>query len=202
MLKKYSVINLDPPWEYPKRNIGGVFGHGAIGHYPLMKIKDIVETFNMLNLIAAPNCAIFVWAVNPKMKEFMQCVTAMEKHKFRYATKAFTWIKLNKDGTPFKGIGNYTGSNEEPVFLLVRGSMKPSEKLVHSVIYHEKMKHSQKPEEMQNRVERMFPLQGNNSIELFARRQRAGWRCIGGELTGRDIREDIQLLAQEEEVAA
>lgn len=194
---KFNVIVVDPPWAYPNRNAGGKFGLGAIGHYPVMKIKDIVESFKALDSIASPDCAIFCWAVNPKMKEFFQCVEAMEKYKFRYATQAFSWIKINKDATPFKGIGNYTASNLEPCYLLARGSMPPAEKLVHSVIMHPKMKHSQKPEEAQNRIERMYPLDKYNSIEIFARRHRPGWRCLGGELSGLDMVEEIGLVAKE-----
>jgi N6-adenosine-specific RNA methylase IME4 len=162
-----------------------------------MKTNDIVETFDMLSLITEPDCAIFCWAVHPKLNEFWKCAAALinKKHEFRYATCAFTWIKTNKDGSNFKGIGNYTGSNSEPCYLLVRGSMPPVEKLVDSTIMHPKMKHSQKPEEMQNRVERMYPAVTYSHCEIFARRVRSGWSCIGGEISGNDIREDIQLLA-------
>ena len=33
-----------------------------------------------------------------------------------------------------------------------------------------------------------------DKLEMFARRQRDGWTCIGNEITGNDIRKDLQLL--------
>ena len=32
------------------------------------------------------------------------------------------------------------------------------------------------------------------SFELFARREREGWLCLGNEITGRDIREDLERI--------
>ena len=33
------------------------------------------------------------------------------------------------------------------------------------------------------------------AVELFARRETPGWVCVGNEITGRDIRDDLKLLA-------
>ena len=49
--------------------------------------------------------------------------------------------------------------------------------------------HSKKPEEFQDGLDLMYPT--SNKIELFARRHRPGWLCIGNETTGRDITEDL-----------
>lgn len=191
---KYDVVLIDPPWPYPNRNKGGSFGLGAIGHYNLMKTEDIIETFSILSEVCSENCAVFIWAVHPKLKELYKCIEELEKHKFRYATCAFNWIKTNKDGSVFKGIGNYTASNTEPCFLVVRGKMPVSEKLVQSVILHPKMRHSQKPEQAQDLVERMYPLDKYSHLEVFARRKRDNWKCLGIELDGLDIRESLRNL--------
>lgn len=59
--------------------------------------------------------------------------------------------------------------------------------------------HSQKPEEVQDRIERLFPLPSDGSqgyyLEMFARRARPGWVCLGNELTRNDIRVDLANLA-------
>jgi N6-adenosine-specific RNA methylase IME4 len=62
-----------------------------------------------------------------------------------------------------------------------------------------KKKHSEKPEELQNRLETMF---GEDAIyvELFARRERDGWICVGNEMPGghfgEDIRDSIERIKQ------
>jgi N6-adenosine-specific RNA methylase IME4 len=193
-MQKFDVILVDPPWPYPNRNKGGSFGLGAIGHYNLMTIDDIIETFKCISDVASDNCAVFIWATHPKLKELLKCVEELEKHKFRYATCAFTWVKVNKDGSVFKGVGNYTGSNTEPCYLIVRGKKPVSEKLVQSVVLHPKMRHSQKPEQFQDLIERMYPPDNNKYLEVFARRNRKNWKCIGIELDGKDIRESLKDL--------
>lgn len=66
-----------------------------------------------------------------------------------------------------------------------------------SVSFAENLKHSQKPEALQDSLELMFPeaFKNGKCIELFARRQRPGWVCLGNELQGNlDIRDAIKQL--------
>ena len=52
------------------------------------------------------------------------------------------------------------------------------------------MAHSQKPEQLQDSLDLMFPQW--NKLELFCRRDRLNWDCIGNECpstTGEDIRD-------------
>jgi len=50
--------------------------------------------------------------------------------------------------------------------------------------------HSEKPEELQDRLEKMYP--GVKSLEMFSRRLRPGWTCVGLELPGPNKGEDIR----------
>jgi N6-adenosine-specific RNA methylase IME4 len=64
-----------------------------------------------------------------------------------------------------------------------------------SVMFGENIKHSAKPEELQDRLDLMFPTA--SKIELFARRDRDGWLCLGDECPsslGEDIRDSIERL--------
>jgi N6-adenosine-specific RNA methylase IME4 len=192
---KFDVITLDTPWPYSKP--GPAMGKAAESHYKTMKRKDILEFTEMLHLVCADNCAIFTWEVNPKRKLANEMLTIMEKHGFHYATKAFTWIKLDNSGKPYRNMGNYTASNEEPCYLWVRGSMPPVAKVVDSVIFTRgRMPHSAKPEEAQDRIELMYPLDRYKHLELFARRQRPGWTVAGYGIDGKDIRDAIKELSQ------
>jgi N6-adenosine-specific RNA methylase IME4 len=51
------------------------------------------------------------------------------------------------------------------------------------------LKHSAKPENLQDSLDIMFPVA--RKIELFARRVRPGWICLGNEIDGKDIRDAL-----------
>ena len=51
---------------------------------------------------------------------------------------------------------------------------------VHQVIYSPVRKHSQKPAEQYERIERLYP--GRRYVELFAREKRPGWAACGNEV--------------------
>lgn len=66
-----------------------------------------------------------------------------------------------------------------------------------SVSFGVNLKHSAKPEDLQDSLDLMFPTYQGNKIELFARRQRDGWVCIGNEAPatlGEDITISIDKL--------
>ena len=65
-----------------------------------------------------------------------------------------------------------------------------------SVCFDENKGHSIKPEILQDRLEMMFPAENVSKVELFARRQRKGWLCLGNEIDGMDIRDSLKLLAE------
>lgn len=58
-----------------------------------------------------------------------------------------------------------------------------------SVSFGENLKHSSKPEHLQNSLETMFPK--SHKLEMFARRVRPGWTCLGNEIDGKDIRDAL-----------
>jgi N6-adenosine-specific RNA methylase IME4 len=61
-----------------------------------------------------------------------------------------------------------------------------------SVCFEENLKHSSKPEHLQNSLETMFPKA--HKLEMFARRIRPGWTCLGNEIDGKDIRDALAAL--------
>lgn len=54
-----------------------------------------------------------------------------------------------------------------------------------SVCLAENLRHSSKPDDLQESLEAMFPKA--RKLELFARRIRPGWTCLGNEIDGKDI---------------
>jgi len=63
-----------------------------------------------------------------------------------------------------------------------------------SVVFSTNYKHSQKPEALQDSLDLMYP-DDVVKVELFARRKREGWVCLGNEVCdGEDIRDSIEKL--------
>lgn len=78
-----------------------------------------------------------------------------------------------------------------------------SNKSQRSVSFGENLKHSAKPEHLQDSLEIMFP--ESKKLEMFARRRRENWTVIGNEVCdGEDIRDSIEklLVSTNEDVAA
>ena len=62
-----------------------------------------------------------------------------------------------------------------------------------SVSFGENLRHSAKPEHLQDSLEIMFPKA--QKLELFARRHRSGWTCLGNEIcNGEDIKVSLSKL--------
>lgn len=79
------------------------------------------------------------------------------------------------------------GTNNNKVY---KGLQDKSQR---SVCFAPNLKHSAKPEDLQDSLEIMFPK--TRKLELFARRIRPGWTCLGNEVcNGEDIRVSLSKL--------
>jgi len=79
------------------------------------------------------------------------------------------------------------GTNNNGIYTLLKNKSQ------RSISFGENLKHSAKPEHLQDSLEVMFP--NVNYIELFARRTRAGWTCLGNEVcNGEDINDSLKKL--------
>lgn len=153
--------------------------------------------------VASKQFAVALWVTWPLI--FNAAPACFEAWGVTYRTRLFTWAKLNtKSDGFFIGNGYYARGNDEPCLLAVRGSLPRSDKGVRSLIELEERltptqivtrrgRHSEKPVEAHERIERLWP--NANKLELFARIARPGWTSLGDEITGNDIRYDLRLLA-------
>lgn len=185
---KFSIIYADPPWNFKTWSAKGM---DRSPDYPVLSFADI--SFLDIRSIAETDSVLFMWATSPMLK---QALSVMESWGFEYKTIAFTWIKKNKVADSlFTGLGYYTRANAEYCLLGTRG--KPLRRInrdVHSVVITPYTQHSEKPEEVRHRIERLFG--ALPSVELFARKPHYYWTCIGNEITGHDIRADIDILSK------
>ena len=169
----YPVILADPPWRY--RTWKGDRGSRTAESFYNTMSTDALAALPVGDLAAA-DCALFLWATAPCLPDALRVLGAWG---FAYKTIAFSWIKTARAGAPAFGLGHYTRSNVELVLLGIRGRMTPRDRGVSSVVLAPRGKHSEKPEEVRRRIERLY---AGPYLELFARRPAAGWDTWGNEI--------------------
>ncbi|MDP2683516.1 MAG: MT-A70 family methyltransferase [bacterium] len=94
-------------------------------------------------------------------------------------------------------LGHLFRQTHEIALIGIRGNIynKLAVKNQRSVLLDKNFGHSSKPEGLQDRLNLMFP--DFIKLELFARRQRLGWLCVGDEAfmtKGEDVRTSIKKL--------
>ena len=107
------------------------------------------------------------------MFHLSQAIQLGEAWGFTYRTVAFVWDKMNHNP------GKYTLSNCELCLLFKKGRIPNPRgaRNVKQLIKSPRGKHSEKPIEVMQGIERMFPQQ--NRIELFAIKRYNGWSAWG-----------------------
>lgn len=192
MGKKYKIIYADPPWQYRVYSKKGQ-EKSAENHYHTMNIKDIMAL--PVDKIADKDCILFLWITFPCLKEGIE---VMERWGFKYKTCGFNWVKRNKKkNTYFMGLGFWTRSNSEVCLIGTKGQPKRVSKSVSQICDARIMEHSRKPAEIR---ERIVELCGElPRIELFARDKVKGWDSLGDEIDGKDIREALREVIENNE---
>ena len=187
-MKKYKAILIDPPWSYrDKANAGN---RGACYKYETMPM----ETLKQLPIgekLAADDACLFLWSTCPMLPEALEVMRAWG---FSYRTVAFVWAKRNRkklDGW-FMGCGSYTRANPELCLLGIKGHPKRASAAVHSIIEAPVREHSQKPDEVRDRIVKLC---GDvPRIEIFARQRVEGWSSIGIGIDGKRIEDVLEGL--------
>ncbi len=201
---QYNVILADPPvpFETWGKRPGDQYKRTAEAHYSTMTWDDLAAIGPAIRSIAADDCALFLWVCQPLLLETLEMARVWG---WDYKTKAFSWVKtyVGSPSTFFVGMGYWTRANTEDVLLFTRGNPRRIDKRVYQVlatletpaVIAPMTRHSEKPEEVQDRIERLC---SGPYIELFARRHRPNWTCLGMELDGLDIRESLARVADDE----
>ncbi|NLD99663.1 MAG: hypothetical protein GX640_07290 [Fibrobacter sp.] len=159
-LGKFSVIYADPPWKYDHT----ISENRAIeNHYNTMDIEEIANL--PVKDICTRSAVLFLWVSNPKLQEGLY---VLSKWGFTYRT-CMVWVK-DRIGT-----GYWTRSKNELLLIGTKGKMPCPEESTRpeSVIVSKRRKHSEKPDEIYEIIERMYPTL--KKIELFARSEREYW---------------------------
>jgi len=177
--KKYKIIYADPPWSYnkysnSKENISKKIRVTPYKPLPLEEIKSLP-----VSDIAEKDAILFLWVTFPCLEFGLDVIKAWG---FKFKTVGFNWMKKNKKGIGwFMGFGHYTRSNGEICLLATRGKGIPIlKKNLSQVVITPLTSHSEKPTIVRKKI---VQLVGDNSrIELFARKEAAGWDSWGDGL--------------------
>lgn len=169
-MKRYEIIYADPPWQ---ESGGGKIKRGANRHYPLMKTKDIER----LQIPSAQNAHLYLWVTNSFLQDGLN---VMKAWGFKYKTM-ITWKKDRF------GLGQYFRGQTEHCLFGVKGMIaykriQGRRQQGTTIIEAPRRKHSQKPDEMYELIEKVSDRPGFNKLELFARLKRQGWDSWGNEI--------------------
>ena len=172
----YDIVVADPPWSYYKSN----HTHDVNNHYNTMTAEQLAE-FPWTDYVGN---TLFMWATSPKLDEAIDLGRNIGLH---YRGVAFVWVKTRRDGSPLGAMGvrpSIVKPTTEFVLSFCKNKkgrpLKLSSESIVQTIFAPIGEHSQKPEQMQDRLEVMYP--DASKCELFARRHRDGWDCFGNQI--------------------
>ena len=164
---KYSLIYADPPWRY---EFSQTDSRKIENQYPTMALDEIRDL--PVADIAADDCILFMWATSPKL---IEAASVVEAWGFDYRTSAI-WAK------PQLGMGYYFRQQHELLLVAIKGApgVPEPEFRERSVLEFPRTKHSAKPKEYYQIIERMYP--HAKRVELFCRSPQPGWHSWGNQV--------------------
>jgi len=166
----YDIIVMDPPWKFASNSTARP-GRNARRHYPCMTDGEIINL--PMGELVGHHALLFMWTTAPMLQRSM---LIPPRWAFRYVSN-MTWVK-ERTGTGF-----WARNRHEHVLIYRRGKFscpKPAP-FPDSVIMGDQREHSRKPEELQDRIDKVWP--DAKKLEMFARRARPGWDVWGNETT-------------------
>lgn len=217
---KYSVVVADPPFEFSDRLVMSSVKRGAESNYNgTLSIQDICDL--PVSEICEDDALLALWVPGSFVSDGIKI---MEAWNFDIK-QTWVWCKIKKNPLntlkkKIKKLSDIDLINAEidkfdinKILSMYMGrtfrqaheialigtcgkiSKKLKNKSQRSVYFSHIGKHSEKPSGLQDKLEIMFPLIDNNSIELFARKERKGWTTVGNECPstfGIDIRDALK----------
>lgn len=182
----YQTIMADPPWPYG--DAGGPMGNGGRGKPPEgVTLKQVgvkhnyatmtIDALKALPIPVADEAHLYLWTTNSFMVEAHEIARA-----WGFAPKTIlTWVKTKADGSPSMKTGWYFRGATEHIVFATRGRLKVTGPCRPTAYFAPRAPHSVKPDLFYALCEEKSP---GPRLEVFARRQRAGWDVFGNEVEG------------------
>lgn len=173
----HRVLCADPPWKFRDKLPGK--NRGAARNYPLMTTEEICR-FPLPPL--ADDCVLFLWRVAAMQQAALDVVRMWG---FNPPQREIVWLKKTVNGNRFFGMGRVVRAEHEVCLIATRGRPQVLNHSTRSTFVTDFEglsdvvgRHSEKPEKFYEIVESLY---AGPYAELFARRQRPGWTCLGEE---------------------
>ncbi len=171
---QFSTVVMDPPWAFTDSLPGP--GRGAAKQYNLLSPVGIINTYQEVMSYTTSDSRLFLWRVASMQSEALYVM-----EELGYTLKAeMVWIKKRPSGSLWFGMGRQVRNSHEICLIGTRGHPERLSASVRSVFEAPVTRHSEKPERFYQLVEELSP---GPYLELFARKRREGWTCIGNQLT-------------------
>lgn len=148
---KYGTFVVDPPWHYGNKSTR----NAAAKHYDTMSIDEI-KALTIVPDHAADKSHLYLWSTSSHLPD---AFSVIEAWGFTYKTY-LVWIK------PQMGMGNYFRVSTEIVLFGIRGGLRTTDRGIRNHFTASRRKHSQKPPEFLDLVERTSP---GPYMEVFSR---------------------------------
>jgi len=178
--KKYNIIYADPPWSFGSKSYQDS-GRDMIdiqkNHYCTMTEKEISNL--PVKDITNDDCILFMWVTDSHLREALNII---ESWGFIYKTIGFTWVKQYASGSYCYNFSPYVLKSTEICLIATKGKLNQIKDRndIKGLVHAERTKHSKKPQEVRERIEKMC--KDLPRIELFARKTRDGWDSWGNEV--------------------
>lgn len=170
---KFGAIYADPPWSYDnKATRSAVAGtqerHRDCAYKSTMTVDEICA--EPVGALAEERSHLHLWTTNAFLFDAKR---VMDAWGFEYKS-CFVWAKTQM------GIGNYWRVSHEFMLLGVRGGLRFADKSLKSWAEFPRTKHSRKPREVRDMVERASP---GPYLEMYGREALdAPWTVYGNEV--------------------
>ena len=178
---EFDVILADPRWSYTGSQTKWA---AAAKFYPTMTTEEIVATDIPSRL--APRGVLFMWATSPLLHT---AIDVIDRWGLAFRGVAFVWVKT-KRSDPMIPVGaqGVRPSIVKPTTEFVVSASRVAEgrpmpvadESIRQVVLAPKSEHSRKPDEVQDRIDLLYP--NSAKLEMFARRRRPGWESWGNEV--------------------
>lgn len=177
-LPPFGTVYADPPWRYSNQGTRAATGN----HYKGIEDEDGRELQSAagmsmdeiralpIDLLVAKDSHLHLWTTNGFLEEALGLI----RHWGFEFRSTFVWNKRQM------GIGNYWRNSHELMLTAIRGNAKRfRDKSLKSWIVTDRGRHSAKPGEVRQFIERASP---GPYLELFARQQYENWAVWGNQI--------------------
>ena len=170
-MNPFDVLLVDPPWRYGNVKTGGSMKSGSAAKYETLSPEQLGAMVNEIHRIIHRASVLCLWATCPMKPE---ALAVMNAWGFAYKTTVY-WHKTGR-----LGLGYWFRGEVEELLIGARPDAKAFRCQERNIIEVPVRKHSQKPDEVYDLIEKATP--DARRAELFATHRRPGWSVWGKEV--------------------